>query len=254
VKERGLAVVAQALYEELEPDFTAYERISLVVAPKFLKGQLEVKAKRLKKLEEAYRQVVHLKQAEPAVCALYKIGLGYERFAKALYDAPIPKEIRRDQALVDEYRALLAQQAEPLEAKAVDGLALAVNAARDHGVVNDCARQATALLVARKADEYGPSPEVVPAIPPPPLPDAPRGYGLLAEVEGVAVRPAAARRSADAVLPPLRVRPVAGRDERGDRAEDDPQRRTIEDEPLPAKQRARGKKKATSDDDEDLLP
>jgi TolA-binding protein len=257
VKERGLAVVAQALYEELEPEFSAYERISLVVAPKFLKGQLEVKAKRLKKLEEAYRQVVHLKQAEPAVCALYKIGLGYERFAKALYDAPIPKEIRREQALVEEYRSLLSQQAEPLEAKAVDGLALAVNAARDHGVVNDCARQATALLVARKPDEYGPSPEVVPAIPSPPLPDAPRGYGLLAEVEGVAVRPAA-RRSAEA-LPPLSVRPVAGRDERGDRAGDDragddPQHRVIQDEPLPVKQRAKGKKKATADDDEDLLP
>jgi TolA-binding protein len=249
VKERGLAVVAQALYEELEPDFAAYERISLVVAPKFLKGQLEVKAKRLKKLEESYRQVVHLKQAEPAVCALYKIGLGYERFAKALYDAPIPKEIRRDQALVEEYRSLLSQQAEPLEAKAVDGLVLAVNAARDHGVVNDCARQATALLVQRRPEEYGPSPEVVPAIPAPPLPDAPRGYGLLAEVEGVAVRPAA-RRSADAVLPPLSVRPVAGRDERGD----DPQRRVIQDEPPPAKPRANGKRKATAHDDEDLLP
>jgi TolA-binding protein len=251
VKDRGLAVVAQALYEELEPGFAEYERISLVVAPKFLKGQLQVKAKRLKKLEDAYRRIVLLKQAEPAVCALYKIGLGYERFAKALYDAPIPKEIRREQALVEEYRALLSQQAEPLEAKAVDGLVLAVNAARDHGVVNECARQANALLLARKPDEYGPSPEVVPAIPPPPLPDAPRGYGLLAEVEGVAVRPAA-RRSADAVLPPLSVRPVAGRAERGGEAGDDPQRRVIRDEPVPAKQRAKGK--ATADDDEDLLP
>jgi TolA-binding protein len=158
VKERGLALVAEALLDELEPTFAEYDRITLNVAPKFLKSQLQVKANKLKKLEEAYGQVVRLKQAEPAVCALTRIGLAYQRFAQALYDAPIPKEIRREAALVEEYRSLLSQQAEPLETKALDGLALAVNAARDHGVVNDCARQATAILVKRKPDEYGPSP------------------------------------------------------------------------------------------------
>jgi TolA-binding protein len=251
VKERGLSVVAEALLDDLDPEFTQYDRISLNVAPKFLKGQLEIKAKRLKKLEAAYGQVVLLKQAEPAVCALYRIGLAYKRFAQALYDAPIPREIRRDAALVEEYRALLSQQAEPLESKAVDGLALAVNAARDHGVVNDCARQATALLVKHKPEEYGPSPEVVPSIPPPPLPDAPRGYGLLAEVEGVQVRPAAARRAHEPALPPLRVRPAAGQAQ-GDGPGVDPQERAIREEPLPVKHRRGAKKNAG--DDEDLLP
>jgi TolA-binding protein len=253
VKDRGLAVVAEAMNEELEPAFTEYERVSLVVKPKLLKAQLEIKAKKLKKLEEAYRQIVHLKQAEPAVCALYRIGLAYERFAKALYDAPIPAEIRREPALVEEYKSLLSQQAEPLESKAVDGLALAVNAAREHGVVNECSRAASALLVKRKPEEYGPSPEAIPAIAPPSLPDAPRGYGLLAEVEGVAVR-APQRRSADAALPPLSVRPAAGRQEPGARGAGDPQRRVIDEEPVPVKHRAKGKKKARGDDDEDLLP
>jgi hypothetical protein len=257
VKERGLAIVAQALLDDLDPAFAEYDRISLNVAPKFLKGTLEIKAKRLKKLEEAYGQVVLLKQAEPAVCALYRIGLAYKRFAQALYDAPIPREIRGDAALVEEYRSLLTQQAEPLESKAMDGLGLAVNAARDHGVVNDCARQATAILVKHKPEEYGASPEVVPAIAPPTLPDAPRGYGLLAEVEGVPVR-AAARRVPDAMLPPLRVRPAAGQEDDVARREGpgvDPQERAIHDEPVPTKQRSRSKKKAhAADDDEDLLP
>jgi TolA-binding protein len=254
VKERGLALVAEALLDDLEPEFAAYDRISLNVAPRFLKGQLEIKAKRLKKLEGAYGQVVLMKQAEPAVCALYRIGFAYKRFAQALYDAPIPREIRGDPALVEEYRALLAQQAEPLESKAVDGLALAVDAARDHGVVNDCARQATAILVKHKPDAYGPSPEVVPSIPAPPLADAPRGYGLVAEVAGVPVR-AAARRAQEPRLPPLRVRPAAGQDERAARRDGpdvDPQERAIADEPIPVK-RSRARQKA-GDDDEDLLP
>ncbi|HEX9307061.1 MAG TPA: tetratricopeptide repeat protein [Anaeromyxobacter sp.] len=254
VKERGLAIVARAMYDELEPAFAEYDRISLNVAPRFLKAQLEVKAKKLKKVEEAYGQVVHLKQAEPAVCGLYKIGLAYKRFAQALYDAPIPKELRRDPALVEEYKSLLSQNAEPLEAKAIDGLALAVNAARDYGVVNDCARQATAILVKHKPEEYGPSPEALPAIAPPALTDAPRGYGLLAEVQGVPVR-AAAERRADPALPPLKVRTAGGQEEPARRdATLDPQRRVIDEEPAPAKQKRKGKKKADAEDDEDLLP
>ncbi len=255
VKERGLAVVARALYDDLDPAFAEYDRISLNVAPKHLKAQLDVKAKKLKKLEEGYGQVVLLKQAGPAVCALYKIGLAYKRFAQVLYDAPIPREIRGNKALVEEYRSLLSQQAEPLESKATDGLALAMNAAREHGVVNDCANQATAILVKKKPEEYGPSPEVLPAIAQPVLPDAPRGYGLLAEVESAPVRTA----RPEPALPPLRVRPAAGQEQpaaqRGGAASADPQRRVIEEEPIPSKQRSKGKKKTgQSDEDEDLLP
>ncbi len=255
VKERGLAVVARALYDDLDSAFAEYDRITLNVAPRNLKAQLQVKAKKLKKLEESYGQVVLLKQAEPAVCALYRIGLAYKRFAQALYDAPIPKEIRGQRSLTEEYRTLLSQQAEPLESKAIDGLALAVNAARDHGVVNDCAKQAMAILVKKKPEEYGPSPEVLPAIAHPALPEAPRGYGLLAEVQGVPVR-AAAR--PEPSLPPLRVRPAAGQEEASPRrgaASLDPQGRVVEDEPVPQEHRSKArKKKAQSEDDEDLLP
>jgi TolA-binding protein len=256
VKERGLALVAQALYDELEPEFVSFDRISLNVKPKFMKAQIDVKAKRLKKLEESYRQVVFLKQAEPAVCALYRIGFGYKRFAQSFYDVPIPKEIRRDPEVVAEYKKQLADAAEPLEAKAVDGLALAVNAARDYGVSNECARQALALLVKAKPDEYGPSPEAIPAVASPEPPDAPRGYGLLAEVEGVPVRPPVAKRGEPA-LPPLRVRGAGVATDAGEGppadASGDPQLRKIQDEPIPVKAKGK-KKKSSSDDDEDLLP
>ena len=258
VKERGLAVAAQGMYEELEPAFAEYDRISLDVAPKHLKGQLQVKGSKLKKLEEAYGQVVKLKQAEPAICALYQIGLAYRHFAQTLFAAPIPKELRRDPELVQEYKAQLAQVAEPLDQKAFEGLGLAVDASRDYGVVNDCAKQAAALLAKHKPEEYAPSPEVVPPLAPPPATKGvePRGYGLLAQVEDApAPRPRAAR-GAEPALPPLRVRPAAGvvapapRRGEAQAEERDPQRRAIQDEPVPLKRR----KKGQADDDEDLLP
>jgi hypothetical protein len=256
VKDRGLAIVAQALYEELDPEFAAYDRITLNVAPKYLKSQLAVKAKKRDKLEQAYGQIVLLKQAEPAVCALYKIGLAYKRFAQTLYDTPVPKEFRHDKAIVEEYKTQLSQAAEPLEAKAIDAYGVAVNAARDYGVTNECTRQAAAALAKAKPDEYGPSPEVVPPIAAAQPVDPPRGYGLLAEVEGVPVR--AAPRRAEAGLPPLRVR-TATREDRGPADEPsetlDPQHRVIKDEPVPTKKKAPTKKKGgASDEDEDLLP
>jgi TolA-binding protein len=253
VTERGLPVVAQGLYQELDPAFAEYDRITLNVAPKHLKGQLQVKGNKLKKLEESYGQVVKLKQAEPAVCALYRIGLAYRRFAQTLFDTPIPRELRRDAELVQEYKAQLAQVAEPLDQKAFEGLGLAVNAARDYGVQNDCSRQALALLAKHRPDEWGPSPEVLPPLAAPPAaPAAPRGYGLLSEVQPVP-RERTARRGPESALPPLRVRTAAGTEpapRRGEPASLDPQQRTIDDEPVPVKKR----KKGQPDDDEDLLP
>jgi len=129
-----------------------------------------------------------------------------------------------------------------------------VNASRDYGVVNDCARQATALLAKHKPEEWGPSPEALPAIAAsaPPA-DAPRGYGLLDEVQAVP-RARVARRGPEPVLPALRPRSPAGAAEPSARGAEpaslDPQRRVVEDEPIPVKKR----KKGQADDDEDLLP
>ncbi|MGC3998113.1 MAG: hypothetical protein QM767_11735 [Anaeromyxobacter sp.] len=251
VKDRGLAPVAQAMYEELEPDFAAWDRISLDVRPQDMKWVLQNKGKKWVRLEGAYREVTKLKQAEPSICALYRIGFGYRRFAQSLYDAPIPKEIRKNQAYVEEYRNQLAQLADPLEQKAVEGFELAVRASRDYGVSNACSKQATALLVKVKPEAYGPSPEVIPPLKAPAQVSAPVGYGLLAAVQPVPP-PRKAASAAAPNLPPLRVKPAAGTAPAGPQQENgavnDPQRRTPDaDQPLPARKKGGG-------EDEDLLP
>ncbi len=174
VGERGMPVVAQAQYLALEPSFQGYDKIDFAVpgrlSPqrqvKWLKGQLEVKTRRLLELQKAYTAVVNTKQAEPAVCALYKIGLSYKRFAQALREAPVPSEIRRDKALADEYRSQLAQLADPPEKKSVEALEYAMTKSRELGVSNGCSRAATEILVRYKPDLYGPPPERIPEIAP----------------------------------------------------------------------------------------
>jgi TolA-binding protein len=252
VKERGLALVAQALYDELEPEFAAYDRITLDVAPKYLKGQLQVKGKRLAALEARYGEIVKLKQPDPAICALHRIGLGYQRFAKALFDAPIPKELRREPALVEEYRAQLAQVAEPLEAKSLEGLELAVTTSREYGVTNACSKAAEAHLAKKAPDRFGPPLERVPALPAPALAaEAPRGYGPLAEVQPVPSR--ARARVAEPELPPLRpaVRPASA----GGAARPGPAGRALADDPEPDLRKKRQAKDGEgAEEDEDLLP
>jgi len=173
VGERGMEVVAQAQYLEVEPDFAKYDKIDFAVPPRlsqkrqvtWLKSQLEFKGKKLLELQRDYTAVVNTKQAEPAVCALYKIGLGYKHFAHALQKAPLPPEIRHDRALAEEYRSQLRQAAEAPEKKSVEALEYAMSKSRELGVSNACSKAATEILVSYKPDQYGATLERLPELP-----------------------------------------------------------------------------------------
>jgi TolA-binding protein len=247
VKDRGLAPVAQALYLDLEPAFAEYDRINFVVAPKLLKRQLEVKGEKLKKLQEAYTAIVNMKQAEPAVCALYRIGMLYRRFSETFAATPVPKEIRGNAEYMEEYKAQVATVTEPLEAKAVEGLELAMTKSRELGVRNECARAATDLLFKVKPEKYGPTPEAFPALSAPVAADAVKGYGFLTTIQPVPA-PRAARPAQGEALPALKARAPEKAPGRGAVRREDAPGGTDRSEPLPSPRSRRG------GDDEDLLP
>jgi TolA-binding protein len=247
VKDRGLAPVAHAMYLDLEPAFAEYDKINFVVAPRFLKGQLEIKGKKLQKLQESYTAIVNLKQADPAVCALYRIGFAYRRFSQTLMEAPMPKEIRADKELVEEYKSQLGTVAEPLEQKAIEGLELAVTKSRELGVRNDCARAATDLLMKVKPEKYGPTAEAFPPLNPPAAEDAVKGYGFLTAIQPVAApRPGRAGRAEPALAPVQGRAPEKG--EKGAKRRDDAPGATDKSDKVPLPRSRRG------GDDEDLLP
>jgi hypothetical protein len=226
--ERGMLPVAEGMLLELEAPFAAWDRITLDVKPRQLKGQLEVKGRRLLELEKQYGAVVQLKQADPAVCALAGIGRLYDRMARTILDAPVPRELRGKKELVQEYKAQLAAIAEAPQQKAVEGMEIAAAKSRELGVRNDCSREAEALLARVKPDKYGPVLEKVPDLAAPPARDRPEGYGLLA-----------ARKTFEAPPPERPARPAAAdrpAAERGAAAREDrppPARPEEDDEDLP---------------------
>jgi TolA-binding protein len=212
VGERGLPVVAQAEYLAIEPAFAAYERIDFAVPGrlsqprqvKWLKDQLQFKTRKLLDLQKSYTAVVNTKQAEPAVCALYKIGLAYKRFAQSLQAAPLPKEIRHDRALAEEYRSQLNQLAEAPEKKSVEALEYAMTKSRELGVSNACSKAATEVLVRYKPDLYGPPLERAPELVAPAAATRPQGHGLLVRlVQPGSRESASADEAAHVSLPPL---------------------------------------------------
>ena len=238
VGERALPVVAWASYLALEGDFERYDRITLDVKPRYLKAQLEVKAKKLAELQRLYTEVVNLKQAEAAVCALYRIGDGYRRFAHTLQSAPVPAELRalRRQDVVDEYKAQLSQLAEAPQKKAAEGFAYALAKAREYGMWNECSLEASEALARLDPDKHAPPLEVVPPLVAPAAPPAP-GHGQLLAVKPP---PAAAPEETAEALPPLRGEPPARPGPKGPRAA-----QAVAGRPAPA---------GDSKDDEDLLP
>jgi TolA-binding protein len=175
VGERGMAAVAQARYLALEPDFEAYEKIGFDVPPQRLKARLAEKAGKLEALQRRYTEVVNLKSPEPAVCALWRIGVAYRRFGAALLAAPVPRELRGQRQLVAEYRAQLAAIAEAPEKKGIEGLELAVAKARELGVENACAREAERALAAARPGDHGPVVERLPPDDPEPAVADPEG-------------------------------------------------------------------------------
>ncbi len=185
--------VARASYWAIEPEFEAYARIAFPSDDKKLKSVMEAKQRALVNAEKRYSEIIKMKVAGPAICALYKLGLLYKNFADQLGSAPIPdmpfpkqlnpikhlmnrpwekwpadyreaipqadfENIKAQLAEAEEqfkqaYRDQLFEFAMPLEEKAAEGFLLAVQESRNMAMYNDCARDALALL----ADKYKPS-------------------------------------------------------------------------------------------------
>ena len=242
VKDRGLPIAAEAAFRDLEPAWSDYRKLTLAVAPKFMKGQIDLMVARLKKLEGEYTQVVKLGVAEPAVCALERIGRLYEHLARSIHDAPIPRELKSDAEMLDLYRSQLAEQAEPVEQKANEGLELAFTKARELSVKNDCADRAAAAVTARKP-ELGPGQEALPSLTAAEPPERLAGHGLLAAIEAPsAARAKPAPRGEASALPALKL---PGQKRGAPRAAEPAAPPPRPDEPLPRPKKG---------DDEDLLP
>ncbi len=101
-----------------------------------LKGSIKDKSKALEGITKLYTETVSLKSADPAICALHKIGLSYEQFADQLANPPVPKGVTED--LLLEIKAQFDEQARPIKDKAAEAFQAAVQKSQELDVYNPC--------------------------------------------------------------------------------------------------------------------
>ncbi len=108
------------------------------------KASVQEKARALDGIQKLYTATVGFKSADPAICALHKIGAAYDHFAKALVNAPTPRGMPEDLAF--EFKAQLEAQAQPVKDKAAEAFTAAVAKSQELDIFNDCTTASLDML------------------------------------------------------------------------------------------------------------
>ncbi|QRO00982.1 tetratricopeptide repeat protein [Archangium violaceum] len=148
LEKPALEAVARAQYRSVEPDFQFYSRLKLSwgrpPSPDKLKGSIAEKNNSREVVEKKYVQTVSLGAAEPAICALHRIGLIYDNFADKISNAPMPPGI--DEETEGALREEFGNQSLPLKEKAAEAFSTAVLKSRELSVFNTCAAESLKML------------------------------------------------------------------------------------------------------------
>ncbi len=154
-RRAGVAYAAEAQFRIAEQTFAEYDAIVIDGSSKQQKAAIVKRATTLQKVREAFSAVFPFKQVEWTLAALYRLGHLYETFADKLFTAPAPPEIKKlGPEYVEEYRALIEQQATPLEDKAVDAYKRALAEAKKSGVANVWTKRTQLSLNKLRKNEF----------------------------------------------------------------------------------------------------
>lgn len=137
ISSKAARDAAACAFEVAEASFRAYDDMKIEGSGKKQITALTNKAKAQRNVETLYGNVFRYKRVEQTLAASYRIGHSYERFAEALFTAPIPAEFQKDEELAMEYRAQLEDRAAVLERKAEAAYRKAYDEAKRTRVTNE---------------------------------------------------------------------------------------------------------------------
>lgn len=155
---------AEARYLQAELLFREYDRLKIQGRPKALAKVLEQKAQLLEQTKQADLDVLTFQSPEWATAALLRIGQAYEAFAKAMRQAPTPKELSADEQQV--YRDELEKLTVTIEDKAIDAYKSGYKKALDIGVYNKHTQEIRQALSRLDEGNFPAEPEQRPGLRP----------------------------------------------------------------------------------------
>lgn len=152
---------AEARYLQGDLLFREYERIKIEGRPRQLARALEQKAQLLDEAKKAYLDVLTFKVPQWATAALYRIGQGYDVFARALRGAKAPATLTQEEQNI--YREELEKQVIVIEEKALEAYRSGYAKALEIGVYNKHTRLLREALGRLDSAQYPADAEIRPA-------------------------------------------------------------------------------------------
>ncbi|MFZ5444296.1 MAG: tetratricopeptide repeat protein [Myxococcota bacterium] len=144
----ALDAVARASFIANEDDWKKYSamkvRWSKVQNIGELKSSILAKSNALTELQKTYTKTVSFKSADPAICALHKIGLAYDQLADQIINFPVPKGLP-DEILI-ELKPQFEREAEPIVKNAAEAFTSVVQKSQELDVFNPCTIAALEML------------------------------------------------------------------------------------------------------------
>ncbi len=140
--------VAKANFLENEEDWKKYNAMKVrwtkLQNIGELKSSITAKANALQDIQKTYTKTVGYKSADPAICALHKIGMAYDQFAEQLINFPVPKGLPEE--ILIEMKPQFEQQAEPVKKNAAEAFTAVVTKSQELDVFNPCTIAALDML------------------------------------------------------------------------------------------------------------
>lgn len=149
---RAAYFTAKAQFLLTEIDFAKWDAIKIKGSQAAVKKALQERIKGQQSLTAEYEKVAAYQSLEWVMAAYFRIGNTFQRFAQALYDAPVP--YREGSEEWDIYRQMLDDQAIPLEDEAVKRYEKVAQQARQDKIVNEWTKKTLDELNKYKPQEY----------------------------------------------------------------------------------------------------
>jgi TolA-binding protein len=151
----GAEAAAYSRFQLAEYVFADFDKLKIGGAGKALANSFTAKKDGVKRVNDAYDQVMKYKRAEWTLAAFYRKGYALERFAQTILDTPVPPEIKRlgEEAVVT-YQDALSSQTVALEDRAVEVYAAAWAESKKLRVSNEWTKRTLESLNRFRPKEY----------------------------------------------------------------------------------------------------
>ena len=180
------AAAAYSRFQAAEYVFKEFDKVKIGGRGKALEKSFTNKKNWVKKVNDAYQQVIPYKNLEWTLAAFYRKGYALERFGNTILQTPVPPEVKRlgDEAVI-QYQDMLAQQTVALEDKAVESYIATLNEARKQHISNEWTKRTLESLSRYRPREYPVLKDPKPAF----ASDSQYPEGVVADVTGAASVP-----------------------------------------------------------------